>query len=143
MRCVLAHCLGVEGVKGRKLLWLLLLPRAGRPPRAAPPGLAARSGRRGGGPPRGLRRHRGLRALQRRAGGGLRLRVAADPVDGRTGVLPRPQALASRQGLTLGATPTNTGGCMEYKCPRCMARFAKMPGPKNATGARPPQSLRP
>ena len=34
------------------------------------------------------------------------------------------QALASRQGLTLGATPTNTGGCREYKCPRCMARFA-------------------
>ena len=27
----------------------------------------------------------------------------------------------SRRGLTLGATPTNTGGCME--CPRCMARF--------------------
>ena len=35
------------------------------------------------------------------------------------------QALAGRQGLTLGATPTNTGGCAEYKCPRCMARFAK------------------
>ena len=34
------------------------------------------------------------------------------------------QALASRQGLTLGATPTNTGGCRGYKCPRCMARFA-------------------
>ena len=33
------------------------------------------------------------------------------------------QALASRQGLTLGATPANTGGCREYKCPRCMARF--------------------
>ena len=33
------------------------------------------------------------------------------------------QALAGRQGLTLGATPTNTGGCAEYKCPRCMARF--------------------
>ena len=28
------------------------------------------------------------------------------------------QALASRQGLT-----PNTGGCMEYKCPRCVARF--------------------
>ena len=112
-------------------------------------GLAARSGRRGGGllwpadgPPRGLRRHRGLRAPQRRAGGGLRLRVAANPVDGRAGVLPRPpaarperhgrrpehqrplhslihnfQALAGRQGLTLGATPANTGGCAEYKCP--------------------------
>ena len=25
---------------------------------------------------------------------------------------------ASRQGLTLRATPTNTGGCAEYKCPR-------------------------
>ena len=24
------------------------------------------------------------------------------------------QALAGRQGLTLGATPANTGGCMEY-----------------------------
>ena len=34
------------------------------------------------------------------------------------------QALAGRQGLTLGATPANTGGCREYKCPRCMARFA-------------------
>ena len=33
------------------------------------------------------------------------------------------QALAGRQGLTLRATPTNTGGCAEYKCPRCMARF--------------------
>ena len=33
------------------------------------------------------------------------------------------QALASRQGLTLGATPANTGGCREYKCPRCMGRF--------------------
>ena len=33
------------------------------------------------------------------------------------------QALASRQGLTLGATPSNTGGCKEYKCPRRMARF--------------------
>ena len=33
------------------------------------------------------------------------------------------QALVSRRGLTLGATPTNTGGCAEYKCPRCMARF--------------------
>ena len=28
------------------------------------------------------------------------------------------QALASRRGLTLGATPNNTGGCKEYKCPR-------------------------
>ena len=34
------------------------------------------------------------RAPQRRAGGGLRLRVAADPVDGRAGVLPRPQQRA-------------------------------------------------
>ena len=33
------------------------------------------------------------------------------------------QALAGRQGLILGATPTNTGGCAEYKCPRRMARF--------------------
>ena len=76
------------------------------------------------------------------------------------------QALASRQGLTLGATPTNTGGCREYKCPRCMARFAtwqrhratqcyrelsalgkcRCPGPRRAccaTGARPPQSSLP
>ena len=68
------------------------------------------------------------------------------------------QALAGRQGLT--------GGCAEYKCPRCMARFATkaswqrhratqcyreiaertLPGPRRAccaTGARPPQSSRP
>ena len=102
--------------------------------------LAARSGRRGGGllwpadgPPRELRRHRGLRAPQRWAGGGLRLCVAADPVDGRAGVLPRPPAARPERhwrrpahraaSLALGATPTNTGGCAEYKCPRCMARF--------------------
>ena len=35
------------------------------------------------------------------------------------------QALASRQELTLEATPTNADGCKEYKCPRCMTRFAK------------------
>ena len=35
------------------------------------------------------------------------------------------QALASRQGVTLGATPSNGGGCKEYKCPKCMARFTK------------------
>ena len=34
------------------------------------------------------------------------------------------QALAGRQELTLGATPTNTGGCRECKCPRCMATKA-------------------
>ena len=45
-----AHLAGAA--KGRELLGLLLLPRAGRPPRTAPPGLAARSGRRG--PPREL-----------------------------------------------------------------------------------------
>ena len=28
-------------------------------------------------------------------------------------------------GADPAATPTNTGGCMEYKCPRCVARFAK------------------
>ena len=56
----------VAAVKRHKLLGLLLLPRAGRPPRTPPHGLAARSGRRGGGllrpadgPPRELRRHRG------------------------------------------------------------------------------------
>ena len=46
------------------------------------------------GPPR-------LRAPQRRAGGGLRLRVAADPVDGRAGVLPRPPAARARSADTL------------------------------------------
>ena len=53
----------VAAVKGHKMIWLLLGPRAGRPPRTA-----ARSGRRGGGllrpadgPPHGLRQHRGLK----------------------------------------------------------------------------------
>ena len=57
-----AHLAGAE--EDRELLGLLLLPRAGWPPRTAPPGLAARSGRRGGGllrladgPRRELRRH--------------------------------------------------------------------------------------
>ena len=75
------------------------------------------------------------------------------------------QALAGRQGLTLGATPTNAGGCKEYKCPRCMPASprrprgsatappsasalgkCRCPGPRRAccaTGARPPQSSRP
>ena len=35
------------------------------------------------------------------------------------------QALASRRGVALGATPSNSGGCKEYKCPKCMARFTK------------------
>ena len=96
-------------------------PAPSWPPRTAPPRLLARSGRRWGGL---------LRPAGSATGGGLRLRVAADPVDGRAGVLPRPapsgtgvvqntvlllhsghyslirnfQALAGRQGLTLGAT---------------------------------------
>ena len=155
MWCVLAHCLGVEGLDKRQrsktvscsgsFLYPELAGRRGSRPPGWQPALAD-----AGVDFSGLPTDRP--APQRRAGGGLRLRVAADPVDGRAGVLPRPpaarperhwrwhsvllllhsghyslihnfQALAGRQGLTLGATPTNTGGCMEYKCPRCMARF--------------------
>ena len=35
------------------------------------------------------------------------------------------QALASRRGVTLCATPGNSGGNKEYKCPKCMSRFTK------------------
>ena len=56
-------------VRGHELLGLLLLARADPPHRTPPRGLAARSGRRGGGllrpadgPPRGLRRHRRLQS---------------------------------------------------------------------------------
>ena len=79
-------------------------PRAARAPSSTPSWPAAEDAAPRAGSPlwptrgwtsqacRQLRRHRGLRAPQRRAGGGLRLRVAADPVDGRAGVLPRPPA---------------------------------------------------
>ena len=146
MWCVLAHCLGVEGLTWQERKRTVSCSGSFFHPKPA--------GRRGPRPPgwqpaladAGLD-FSGLRAPQRRASGGLRLRVAANPVGGRTHVLQqrapsgrRPahraaspaqlplqpvQALVSRRGLTLGATPTNTGGCAEYKCPRCMARFAK------------------
>ena len=130
-------------VKGHKLL----------SPRIAPPGLAARSGRRGGGllrpadgPPRGLQRHRCLRAPQvevfvfvwqqtlcgvlprppaaRRGTGVVQRTVLLLLHSGHYSLIHNFQALASRRG-TLGATPTNAGGCKEHKCPRRMARFTK------------------
>ena len=33
------------------------------------------------------------------------------------------ELLAPSSTPWLGATPSNTGGCREYKCPSCMARF--------------------
>ena len=52
------------------------------------------------------------RAPQRRAGGGLRLRVAADPVDGRAGVLPRPPAARPEGGAAYGLA-RGTGWVLE------------------------------
>ena len=125
-------------VEGRNLLRLLLLPRAGPPPRAPPCRQAARSTDR---PVAGRVEvfvfawqrtqwqdgQEYFHILQQRAPAnqGSAEHTALLLLDqGHFALIHNFQALASRRGVALGATPSNSGG-KEYKCPKCMARFTK------------------
>ena len=52
------------------------------------------------------------------------------------------QRAPSGTGVQNTVTPTNTGGCAEYKCPKCMARFATKASWQCHRAARAPHVLR-
>ena len=128
---VLAHCLGVEGLTWQeRQKTLLLLPRDD-PPRTPPSGLAARSGRRGGGllwpadgPPRELRRHRPSSSA---TPGGWRSSSSCGSRCGRTGwSTTTSSSSAPRAARASSGTPC---------CFSCLEVYSTPDGPHSAAAA--------